>query len=541
MAERDYQLLHIDKTIEAVTEYRKVLAQLPTGGGKTVEFSLISQRYIRITGKSVLILVHRKELMQQAFKTIEHFTGIKPKLITSKTRKYQVARIYIAMVDSAASRLHMTTNVGLVIIDECHIANFNKMHSIFLEELIIGFSATPLSSSKKEPLNKYYRKLIVGPQIRELISLGFLAQNITRCPKNVIDANQFEIDRLKGDYNEAKMADVYKQPKHIIHVIEYYHKIALHEKCIVFNVNIEHSKEMTEAFITCGYNARHLDSNSEKKPSIREGFDNERDEIINWFKITPNAILNNCMITTVGFDEPTTQHIFLNFSTLSLVKYIQCAGRGGRIINLEFIEKYQKDYPYQLEIKEHFNIIDMGGNWMKHGDWSDDRDWNYIFENPEKPGDGTAPIKICPSCDALVHAAARVCTAINENDEICGYEFEKKKTKEEEEAGELVIITKGINIENLIEKNNQKYDYYLFYKMAEDVVSKMYEKYSEPSEALIAKAFESYYELCIDWWKKKMAGVNGNISDISTCPVHIRKARIYFNNLIKKKQLTIDI
>lgn len=537
---RDYQLLHIDKTIEAVTEYRKVIAQLPTGGGKTVEFSLIAQRYTRNTGKAVLILVHRKELLHQAARTIEAF-GIKPYLVTSKTKKYYIARVYIAMVDSTIQRLHMLENVGLVIIDECHIANFNKMHSIFLEELIIGFSATPLSSSKKEPLNKYYRKLITGPQIKELIARGFLAQNITRCPQNVIDANQFEIDRLKGDYNEAKMAAVYKQPKHITHVIEYYHKIALHEKCIVFNVNIEHSLEMTEAFVLCGYNARHLDAGSEKRPSIRPEFENERDEIINWFKITPNAILCNCMITTVGFDEPTTQHIFLNFSTLSLVKYIQCAGRGGRIIDEAFIEKYQKDYPYELQIKRHFNIIDMGGNWMKHGDWSDDRDWKYIFDNPDKPGDGVAPVKICPKCDALVYASARTCTSINEDFLICGYEFERKKTVEEEAAGELIVITKGIDIENLIEKTSKKYDYYLFYKMAEDIVSKLYEKYPEPSATLLAKAFERYYELCIDWWKKSMAGRDGNIDDITTSASHIQKARNYFNNLIKKRQLTIDI
>jgi len=38
---------------------RKLVGQLPTGGGKTVVFAAISQRYIQKSDKNVLILVHR--------------------------------------------------------------------------------------------------------------------------------------------------------------------------------------------------------------------------------------------------------------------------------------------------------------------------------------------------------------------------------------------------------------------------------------------------------------------------------------------------
>ena len=511
MQDRKYQVTHIEKIVEAVSTKRKVLAQLPTGGGKTVEFSLIAQRFCRSTGKSVLILVHRQELMKQAARTIKEVMGVDARLITSKTKKYHYARVYIGMVESTLSRLALMDNIGLVIIDECHIANFNKIHSIFLEELIIGFSATPVSSSKKQPLNKFYSCAITGPQIKTLIADGFLAQNITRCPKNIVDVTQFEIDKLKGDYKESSMMAEFKLPKHVNNVIHTYNKFCFQTKTVVFNVNIEHSIEVTQAFQACRINARHLDSNCS---------DEEREEILEWFKYTPDAVLCNVMIATVGFDEPSIRNVILNFSTLSLTKFIQCCGRGSR----------------SLPDKHYFNIIDMGGNCIKFGDWNDDRDWEYIFENPSIAGDGVAPVKNCPECEGLLHAAIMTCPLKNSDGELCLYEFEKRKTAEEQDMEEMILITKGIDIESLIQKNSNKYQYYTFFELAVDVIDKLFETYGyEFSQNTSQKHFDIYYKLCCDWWKKTMAGIDGNIPSIENSAWHIRTAKNNYNDLITKR------
>lgn len=540
MQDRQYQAELITNTIEEISNRRKIVVQLPTGGGKTVCFSLIAQRYIRSTGKAVLILVHREELMHQAARTIRDMLDIEPCLITSKTNRYSLKRVYIGMVDSTISRLHMFDNVGLVIVDECHIANFNKMHQIFLEELIIGFSATPVSSSKKEPLNKYYSAIVTGPQISELIKLGFLAQNITRCPKDIVDATKFEIDKLKGDYNERQMATEYKLPKHVANTIRVYHKFCRGKKTIVFNVNIEHSKEVTDAFVAVGYNARHIDSDSSKRPSSVAGFTNEREEILHWFKITEDAILCNVMIATVGFDEPTIQNVITNFSTLSLTKAIQCWGRGGRIIDKNFILKHQKDYPYKLELKSYFNIIDMGGNCIKFGDWNDDRDWRYIFNHPDRPGEGVAPVKTCPDCEGIIHAAIMVCPLTDFKGNPCLHEFQRKKSAEESDLEEMILVTKGINVDELIGKNNRKYEYYTFLEMGVDVVKKMYEIYPVINDKISIKYFNMYYELCKQWYRKTLAGKNGNIMDISDSSWHIRRAKNNFDALKIKYEPKIN-
>lgn len=519
MEQRQYQIDQIEQVIELVSTKRKIVVQLPTGGGKTVEFAYITQRYIRNAGKSVLILVHRKELMYQAQKTIKEVLDIDAALITSTTSHFRIARVYIGMVESLISRLHMLQNVGLVIVDEAHIANFNKIHNIYLEELIIGFTATNISSNKREPMNKYYSDIVVGPQIKDLISDGYLAQNVTRCPKDIVDVTKFGIDKLKGDYNERQMATEYKLPRHVSNVVTNYSKYCYGKKTLIFNVTIDHSHEVDDCMRACGFPCRHLASDN----------DHERDEILKWFHDTEDAILCNVMIATVGFDEPTVHNIITNFSTLSLPKAIQCWGRGSRIIDQYFIDKWQHTYPYQLELKDHFQIIDMGGNCVKFGDWNDERDWNRMFHHPQQVYDGNAPVKTCPNCDGLVHAATRVCTLTNENGELCLHEFVAKARMQETDS-ELLVITKGIDLN----KPNKKYEYYPMDEMAEGIVANLFKGDWNPNENKVQKHFRIYYDLCIKWYNQTMAHKEGNISDISHSGFHIRKAKNNFNSKLQK-------
>ena len=525
MQDRSYQAKQINESFEKMLVHRRFANQLPTGGGKTVEFAMLSKRYVFENDKSVLILVHRKELLEQASKTIREIMSIEPVLITSSSKEFAHSSVYIGMIDSTLSRLDLLYNIGLVIIDECHDAHFNKAHRVFTDCIIIGYSATPISSSKYDPLNGYYECLITGPQIKFLIEEGFLAQNLTRVPKDHIDSSKFEIDNRKGDYNENKMAMEYSKPKNVNNVVKTYRKFCKGKKTIIFNVNIAHSKEVCEVFQDYGYNCIHVDAKSK-----------DRDEIIKWFKETEDAILCNVGIATVGFDEPSILNVIINFSTLSLVKYLQCCGRGGRIIDEYFIDKFQHLYNYILTIKKYFNIIDLGGNYERFGEWSDDRDWQYIFNHPDKPSEGIAPCKTCPKCESIVHASLSVCNIPDQFGNPCGNEFKRKKTMEEQDLEEMILVTKGIDIENLIGKNSKKYDYYVFFEMAIDVIDKMYEIHLEPSKEIHTKYFKIYYGLCIEWWKKSMAGKNGNIMDITDSTWHITRARNNFDRLVLKQK-----
>lgn len=530
---REYQATHIEAIIDKVQEVKKVIAQLPTGGGKTQEFVSISQRFVYKTDQSVLILVHRKELMAQAKKRFNKVMGIDPILITSKTTRYARSKVYIGMVNSVVSRLDCFDNVGLLIIDECHQAEFNKVHSIFIDALVIGFTATPVSSNKREPLNKFYNAIVCGPQIPELIKLGFLAQNFSLNPTDIVDQAYLEsnVDNRKGDINENIMAAAFSKPKYIINTVKKYRQYCKGQKTIVFNVNIAHSKAVCEFFNQCGFEARHIDSDD----------DSNRDETLKWFKETKGAILCNVGITTTGYDEPTVDWIILNFSTISPSKFIQCSGRGSRIIDEEFIEEFQCEYPYTLEIKTHFGILDLGGNGMRFGDWNNERDWEMLYNYPDEPGTGVAPSKTCPACEGLVHAAKHTCDCIkqpatkDENGEyiLCGHVFDRKKAAEEDAIGEMMLITRGIDYEELHEKYKNKYDFFTFEKMSEQVVREIFFDNNNPSQQTLDKGFTYYFSLCRNWWSQFIAPKQ-YIKDITNSQFHIDKAKYCYKAAIEK-------
>ena len=93
----------------------------------------------------------------------------------------------------------------------------------------------------------------------------------------------------------------------------------------------------------------------------------EREEILHWFKTTPDAILTSVSILTTGFDEPTVDTIVLNRATKSLALYFQMIGRGSRI----------------LPTKNTFSVIDLGNNAARFGLWYEKIDWQYIFRVPD--------------------------------------------------------------------------------------------------------------------------------------------------------------
>jgi len=481
----DYQAKLVDNTIRQFKNHRKVLMQLPTGGGKTVIFSLIVGRYLKKNpDKSIMILVHREELLQQAKKTIESMYDYEVGLIVAGVRSVNQCPVYIGMVESVNTRAHLLDilNLGLVIIDEAHIGNFIKMHDIFTNELVLGVTATPKSQSKKTPMKNYYGTIVVGPQIKELIANKRLSQNITRCPKDIVEEATLEIDIKTGDFDQRQMGNMFKKPKYVSNTYLYYFQYCRGQKTIIFNVNVEHSKEVEYMFNGCGVIAKHIDGTTPK---------DERAAILKWFKETDNAVLCNVGIANIGFDEPTIQAVIVNLSTLSLEKWLQSVGRGARYIE---------------DKKEHFNVIDLGGNSVRFGDWSDDRDWEYLFWNPEKPGKpGLAPVKICPKCEGLVHAAVHYCPLPDpESGEICNYEFAREKLTEAETLGEMVVMTKGIDVDAIMQEHISKRPYFVFYEMARIIIDQAIKQTGGVlTNEMIAALFDGYIEKVKEWHKKQ--------------------------------------
>lgn len=458
----DYQESFIGNIGQAGIKHRNIIAQLETGGGKTVCFSAITYRFIQKNSMDVAIFVDSEKLLYQTVKTLYKWYGIEADIVTAKSSQVGTqtlfgakANVFVCMVETFDRRavresfLSQFKNVGLCIIDECHMGNFIKIFEHFPTSMRIGFTATPVSANKKKPLIDFYSTIVCGPSTEELILFGHenpgrgLVQDITYTRTDNLDINalqQKEKDLgYKGeDYNDKLVSEELSKDKPIQNTIEEYVKRAAGKKMICFNSDVNHSILVTQEMVKHGLNARHLDADCGTE---------YRNEIYNWLEKTSNAILCNVGMTTKGFDEPSLDGVILNRPTKSKPLYKQMCGRSGR--------------PFQYEdgtYKQYHIIIDMCDNVMGngHGQWSQYTDWSDLFYNPKRPRkQGVAPSKVCPECGGCCATSARICNnpILNEytSDIVkCGYEFPQKDIIYDASEQVTVLVTKGVDVEKIV-------------------------------------------------------------------------------------------
>ena len=358
----NYQKGAIDKIFERFedcpSDYH-LLYQLPTGGGKTIIFSEIVRQYLKLKKKKVVVLTHRIELCNQTSKVLSDF-GVLNKVVNSKASldDQEEYSCFVAMVETLNNRLLDDkldiSDVGLVIIDEAHYNSFTKLFKFFSSSFILGVTATPLSSNINLPMTDNYDELIVGESISELIKNNFLARaNLytynVGLTSLIVGAN--------GDYTVKSSEELYTNNDMLSKLLLAYEERCLNQKTLIFNNGINTSLIVYDTFKKAGFNVRHLDNTATKK---------QRSETLKWFKETPDAILTSVSILTTGFDEPTVKCIMINRATKSLTLYYQMIGRGSRL----------------LKDKNTFEVIDLGNNFYRFGEWGSDIDWHKIFRNP---------------------------------------------------------------------------------------------------------------------------------------------------------------
>jgi superfamily II DNA or RNA helicase len=405
---RQYQQDAINQLRASFAKGNKhVILCAPTGAGKTVIFSTMVALAAK-RGNKVLIVTDRIELLTQSGGAL-NYHNIKPVEITAKSAKLdESGQIYTAMVETLHRRLKKANYANwfktfdLIIFDEAHKQAFNKLFPYISDNtFVIGATATPHREGNQQSLDEFYTDIIEPVTISKLIELGYLAK-----PRYFgIEVDLKGVKTTAGDYNLAAQAQLYQKKKIYIGVVENYKRICNSLKTLVFCSTIESSKEIKNEFLNWGLNAKHLDS---------EMSSTERENILNWYHNTKNAILCNVGILTTGFDAPSTEVVILYRATKSLPLYLQMVGRGARI----------------AEGKKEFYILDFGNNVERFKYWHIDRPWE-LKKKEKRKGDGLAALKNCPKCKAFIYASARLCAE-------CGHEF--KKSKKEIEEAKLVEL-----------------------------------------------------------------------------------------------------
>lgn len=408
---RKYQI----ETIEAFeqSDEKNILLQMPTGAGKTFTFTEIAKRFFITEVKKVLIVVHRNELLTQAKNSL----GEKCFLIADGVKEIpHNYDYYVGMVETVKRRTSKLPKFGLVIIDEAHIANFNKLP--YFEDIdtkVLGVTATPIGT---KPLSNIFEKMIMPIDIATLIEQNYLLDSkVYGAASDLVAVQKFKTKG--GDFDTQQLDNFYSSEKMVSNLIKAYNDYSFDQKSLIFNVNINHNNCVYNALNHLGLNVYRIDGETPL---------NERKDILNRFKNESDAIICNVGVLTTGFDEPSVKTIFLNRATKSLALYLQMIGRGSRL----------------YEGKEVFTIVDLGKNTGRFGFYSEYRDWQTIFtKGTESDGNGVAPTKECPECGFIQHTRKLNCDG-------CGFSFEEEKLKQETEEKEqkfyLLIQKSPINI-----------------------------------------------------------------------------------------------
>ena len=354
---RDYQIDICSRVSEAFEHHRSVMVQMPTGTGKTMVLAeLVKQLMMKDEGVRILIVAHRRELIEQIKATIKRMK-MDSRNITVES--IQTISRRIATIDFAPS---------LVVIDEAHHAlakTYKMMWETWPDAKFLGLTATPCRLNGKG-FTDLFDVLVQSWDIPTFIKEKWLSTYDFVSIKADSRTQQL-ISSLKkrgadGDYQVKEMDAVLNKRPSIERLYNCVMEFARNRKGFVYAINIDHARSIAEYYQSQGVNAVAIDSHTPVK---------ERERIISSFRSGGLQVLVNVDIFSEGFDCPDVEFIQLARPTLSLAKYLQMVGRGLR----------------PSKGKTNCMIIDNVGLYRVFGLPSQIWDWKSAFEGRMKMRD----------------------------------------------------------------------------------------------------------------------------------------------------------
>ena len=401
---RPYQLQAVSELRSAFRQgHHAALLVMPTGAGKTVVFTEIA-RSATSRGKSVFILVHRRELVTQASDKLTK-AGVDHGIIAAGF-KPSTHRVQVASVQTLAKRLlTVPAEPDLIIIDEAHHAvagSWDKILVKFSNAKVVGVTATP-SRLDGRGLGSHFSTLVSGPSVEQLTKLGFLSQHRVFAPPVIADLSN--VKTRAGDYANDQLSQAMDRPTITGDAIGHYKRLADGLPAIAFCCSVAHAESVCEAFNAAGYRAKLVTGKMKME---------ERDEAISGLADGRTQILCSVDVVSEGTDVPAVSAAILLRPTQSEALYLQ---QVGRIL---------RPQPGKIAI-----VLDHVGSTLKHGFVDDLRNWSLNSKPKRKKNDEPAPsVRQCPMCFAAFKPQP-ACPC-------CGFEFPvKPKRQLTQREGEL--------------------------------------------------------------------------------------------------------
>ena len=359
----DYQEDMKARIEKALCLHRSVMAQMPTGTGKTYLLTAVIDSFVRANPKAkVWIVAHRRELVSQIDETVRKFHSYSS---ATSSLLSSVKAVSIQWLSKHYDEIE--EKPGMIVIDEAHHAlakTYKEMWERFPKAKFLGLTATPCRLNGKG-FTDLFDVLVQSWDVPEFISKGRLATYDFVSIKSD-GVTQRLIDSLQkrgadGDYQNKEMDMLLNKKPSIERLYRSLEEFGKDRKGIVYAINISHAQKITKLYQEHGVKAIAIDS---KTPAT------ERQQDIEAFKKGDIQVLVNVDIFSEGFDCPDVEFVQLARPTLSLAKYLQMVGRGLRV----------------AKGKKNCVIIDNVGLYRVFGLPSQVWNWNAMFEGKLKVG-----------------------------------------------------------------------------------------------------------------------------------------------------------
>lgn len=403
---RPYQLEAVEAVRQAFGQrHRRVLFVLPTGGGKTVTFSYITDN-AAAKGSRVLILVHRVELLDQASESLSAM-GVRHGLIAAGRSMNLAAPVQVASVQTVARRLGKLPRdlFQLLIVDEAHHATAGTWSQVighFSGAWVLGVTATPCRGDGRG-LGEQFDDMILGPTSAWLTEQGFLAPARVFAPPIGFDAKGLR--KRMGDFDMKQASEELAGRAQLGDAVSHYQRHLSGQTAIAFCCSVAHAEAVAASFRSRGVTAASIDGSMDAL---------QRRRLLAELGAGSLKVLTSCSLIGEGVDVPSVAGCILLRPTQSLSLHLQMIGRALR------------PQPGKTAV-----VLDHVGNIQRLGHHLEEQDWT-LDGVKKKPRAAGLSVKVCPRCFAAISSQAPKCTE-------CGYVFAAEKRRELLQVdGELV-------------------------------------------------------------------------------------------------------
>jgi len=336
------------------------LVVMATGTGKTIVAGLDFRRLVD-SGKvkSLLFVVHRKEILEQSlvtFRTIMR-NGNFGELLVDGNRPTEWKHVFASVqsIKNLDSEKFSPDAFDMMIVDEFHHAaasTYEKLLNYYQPKVLLGLTATPERTDGQSILHWFEDGISAELRLWEAIDRQILSpfqyfgihDNVDLEAAGITWRRGFGYDttELSNVYtgNDARVALVLEQMNHYVDDLG-------GMKAIGFCVSIEHAEYMAKKFNLAGVPSRAVTSAVSS---------DERRQVLSEFRAGSVKAIFAVDIFNEGVDIPDVNTLLMLRPTESATVFIQQLGRGLRksaskncLTVLDFVGNQNKNFRFDMK------------------------------------------------------------------------------------------------------------------------------------------------------------------------------------------------